>query len=385
MLELDNVYMMTGGKLKAANMQYNTCKSSYEITFDQNAEITKVDDTGEIEQQSYDLVPIASLENVEPSSYVDVIGVVKNVGEPGSITSKKSGRDLSKCELTIVDDSGADVQVTVWGERAMRAPQDFANNIVVAFRRARVSDYGGRTLSANGDGIIPNPKIPDANRVLNWWHAGGSTGGVTKSLSSSGGGGGARRYPKFEERKTIASIKKDNLGYNSADKPDWISFKGTISFIKSDRDGGAWYTACPNPEEPCKMRRKILPDPSSDGYYHCENCHQSYPNCIHRYIFSATVSDDTTTSWVSVFDDQAKQLLDGVTADDMHKLYSEDPEQSAYNGHFMKATFTDWIFTCKVKQEMYDNETRIKTSIHSIHPVDYAQEGRSLLNSILSM
>ncbi len=382
MLEVDNVYMMTGGKLKAANMQYNNCKSSYEITFDQNAEISKVDDTGEIQTQSYSIVPIASLENVQPGGYVDVIGVVKNVGVPGTILSKKSGRELSKCELTIADDSGADVQVTIWGERAMRAPQDFANNIVVAFRKARLSDYGGRTLSANGDGIIPNPKVPDTNRVLNWWRTGGSSGGMTKSLSTTGGGG-AGRFPKFEERKTIASIKNENLGYTNPEKPDWISFKGTISYIKSDREGGAWYTACPNPDDPCKMRRKILPDPSSDGYYHCEHCHQNYPNCVHRYIFPVIVSDDTSSSYLSVFDDQAKQLLDDVSADDMYKIYTGD--QDGYDGRFAKATFTDWIFTCKVKQEVYDGDMRVKTLVHSVHPVDYVKEAQSLLDSILSM
>merc|ERR1712045_1059947 len=75
-------------------------------------------------------------------------------------------------------------------------------------------------------------------------------------------------------------------------------------------------------------------------------------------FFSATVSDDTSSSWISVFDDQAKQLLDGITADDMHKIYTSD--ETMYDGHFAKATFTDWIFTCKVKQEMYDDQTRVK-------------------------
>jgi len=75
--------------------------------------------------------------------------------------------------------------------------------------------------------------------------------------------------------------------------------------------------------------------------------------------------------------------LDGVDANDLQKAYDEDNE--TYLGQFAKAQFTDWVFTCKVKQEFHQDEQRIKTSIQSIHPVDYAKEGRSMLNAILAM
>ena len=374
MLEVDCVYCLSGGRLKAANMQYNNCKSSYEITFDQNSEICKEDDTGEISQQNYDLVPIVSLENTEPGGFVDVMGVVKSVGEPGTIMSKKSGKELHKCELVIGDDSGADVSVTIWGERAKGAPTEFNGNPIVGFRRARVSDYGGRTLSASSDGIHCNPRSANADKLMNWWANGGSSG-ATKSLSSAGGGG-AKRFPKFEERKTIGAIKGENLGFTNAEKPDWISFKGTFSFIKSDKEGGAWYTSCPE--------TKVKMTPGTDGTFYCERCQRNYETCVYRYIFSATVSDDTSTSWVSLFDEQATELL-GISAKDLNEKFETETGQSEYDGYFAQANFTDWIFTCKVKQEMNQDEMRVKTILHSIHPVDYAKEGYSLLNSILAM
>ena len=187
MLEIDKVYSFSGGRLKVANMQYNTCKSSFEITFDQNSEIALDDYMGEINQQNYDLIRIAELETINPNEYVDLIGVVKAVGEPGTIVSKKSGKELSKCELTIGDDSGAEVACTVWGDRAMGAPQEFSNNPIVALCRARVSDYGGRTLSASGgNGINVNLRIPEVAHIQWWWQQGGDQAGV-KKLSSSGG------------------------------------------------------------------------------------------------------------------------------------------------------------------------------------------------------
>lgn len=381
MLECDRVYTFSGGKLKVANMQYNNCKSQFEITFDQNAEIHLQDDTGEITQQLYEFKQIADLESVEPGKFVDIIGIVKHVSEPSTIVSKKTGKELQKCELTIGDDSGAEVSCTVWGERAMNAPTEFADMPVVAFRRARVSDYGGRTLSASGgNGINVGPRIEEANRILKWWQQGGSSGGAVKKLTSSGGG--ANRFPEFDQRKTISAIKGERLGQTNQEKPDWISFKGSVSFIKSDREGGAWYPACPNADEPCKNRYKV--QQGSDGLYFCEKCQRSYDSCMYRFIFSATISDATATTWVSVFDDQAKVLFDGMTADELQSVY-DNGGQDEYDAVFNKAQFTDWVFTCKVKQEAIQDEMRVKTSIQSLHKMDYAKEGRSLLNSILAM
>lgn len=374
LLEVDKVYTFSGGKLKAANMQYNTCKSSFEITFDQNAEIHLENDTGDIVQQVFDLVPIGSLESVEPGKYVDIIGIVKHVGEPSTLMSKKTGKELEKCELTIADDSGAEVHCTVWGEKARNAPVEYANFPVVAMRKCRVSDYGGRTLSV-GTSVV-NPRIPEAQRVSNWWHKGGSQHQV-KSLTSSGGGG-AGRYPEFDQRKSVASIKSEHLGYN--EKPDYISFKGTVTFIKSDKEGGAWYQACPNAEEPCKNRYKV--SQGIDGTFHCERCGGTYNNCMHRFIFSAIVTDDTSSSWVSVFDDQARTLLN-TTADELQKV--KEVSEDDYDGEFIRANFTDWVFTCKVKNEMHQDEQRVKTSVQAFHPMDYAKEGRSIFNALMAM
>ena len=56
-----------------------------------------------------------------------------------------------------------------------------------------------------------------------------------------------------------------------------------------------------------------------------------------------------------------------------------------YSVLFAKASFMDWVFNCKVKQEILQEELRIKTTVYSMHPVDYAAEGKSLLTEILKM
>lgn len=373
-LEEGRVYTFSGGKLKVANMQYNTCKSQFEITFDQNSEI-QLDTSGDDIRDSYSFVKIAALENVEPQGFVDILAVVKHVGETTSIVSKKSGKELLKCELTVEDDSGAEVRLTMWGDTASTAQSKFGNGPIVAFKRARVSDYGGRTLS--GGSFEVNPNIPQAQQLRQWWAVHGNK---TASRSLSTTMGGNRGPEPFEQRKNVSSIKSEQMGYN--EKPDWLSFKATITFLKKDKQGddGAWYTACANSGEPCRNMYKATQ--TSDGNWHCDKCQQTSEKCVRRYIFSGTVADDTCTSWVSIFNEQAEVLLDGAKADDLYAHVANGDGRDIYDSTFAKATYSDWILKCKVKQELVGDEQRVKTSLVSLSPVDYAAESRSLLKAL---
>lgn len=374
-LEEDHVYTFSGGRLKVANMQWNRCKSQFEITFDQNSDI-QLDQGGQDDiRDSYEFVKIANIEQSQPNDYVDILGVVKNVGEAATILSKKSGKELTKCELTVEDDSGAEITVTMWGDTAQNAQTKFSGSPLVAFKRARVSDWGGRTLSAGGFSI--NPNIPEAHALSQWWQDNGGKSPV-RSLSS-GGGGGNRGPDPFDMRKNVNSIKSEQLGYN--EKPDYISFKATITFLKKDKQGdeGAWYTACFDSGDPCKNMYKATQ--TSDGNWHCDKCQKTFPDCVRRFIFSGTVADDTSTSWISVFNEQAELLFEGAKADDLYQKVIEGGRET-YESVFAKATYTEWIFKCKVKQEMVGDEQRIKTSLVSASPIDYAAESRNLLQAL---
>lgn len=376
LLQVGQVYRFTGGRLKVANMQWNSCKSNMEISFDQNAEIHLDNDAGDIARQAYNFIRIAQVEAVEAGKNVDILAIVKQVSEPVNLISKKSGQELVKCDLTIVDDSGVEITMTLWGDKARQAPFEYGNTPVVAFRRARVSDYGGKSLSG-GDSIEVNPDINEAQSLQQWWQTTGSTGASSRSLSVAAGGAG--RVESLAERKTIAAIKDESMGHGFG-KPDWITFKGTITFIKKDREGGAWYLACPNAEEPCKNRYKVTP--TAEQQYQCEKCGGVFPNCVRRWIFSATVEDDSGSTWVSFFNEQAEMLL-GATADEVNaKAYGDGYDQDAYESVFADAVLSEWIFKCKVKNELVNDESRVKTSVYALQPVDYLRESRDMLAEI---
>lgn len=374
-LEVGKVYTFSGGRLKVANMQYNTCKSQFEITFDQNSEIHLDASSGDEIRESYEFVKVAALEQTEPNGYVDILTVVKFVDEPQTILSKKSGKELLKCEITVEDDSGAEVRLTMWGEDATAAPTKLAGAPVVAFKRVRVSDYGGRSLSGGTYNIDPN--IPEAHALKRWWASNGGQS-QAKSLSSAGGNRGP---DPFDRRKSIASIKADQLGYG--DKADWLTFKATIMFLKKEKAGdeGAWYTACAMEGDPCKNMFKATQ--TSDGNWHCDKCQQTFPTCVRRFIFSGTVADDTCTTWVSVFNEQAEILFNNeAKADHLYEQLMNGDGRDLYDSTFMKATYTDWMIKCKVKQELVGDEQRVKTAISSMTPVDYAVESRNLLTAL---
>ena len=376
-IEEGKTYTFSGGRLKVANMQYNTCKSQFEITFDNNSEI-HLDEGGDTIEEQYEFTKISNLENMEPGAFVDILAVVKSVGDVSTIISKKSGKEMTKCELVVEDDSHADVRLTLWGKDAVNAPEIYQNGPVIAVKKCRLGDYGGRSLSGGKPAL--NPNIRETNELQQWWATNGNKT-QSKSLSSAGGGGGGR--DTFESRKEVCSIKQEHLGGN--EKPDYLSFKATFNFIKRERaggddGGGCWYTACANSGEPCKNMYKA--QQTSDGNWHCDKCQQTYPNCVRRFIVSACVADDTATSWVSLYNEQMEALLGGVTADELYQDINDSGSKDLYDSKFLTASFTEWILTCKVKQEVVGDENRTKTSVVRMSPVDYAQEAKNLLNAL---
>lgn len=373
LLHVGKTYRITGGRLKVANKQWNTCRSNFELTYDTNTEIHQVEDDPSIQQQ-YDFKKIADLESIEPNTFVDVLAVVKSVGDVANIVSKKSGNELTKCDLILADDSGTEVSMTLWGRQANSAAADYGGQPVVAIRKARVSDYNGKTLGSP-NGVVVNP--PMGQQLASWWQAQGSSM-AAKSLSTNGTGG---RMDAWSDRLSIRAITDQHMG-QSPDKADFLSFKAVISYVKTSKEGGAWYPACPNAGEPCKNRFKVTQ--TTDGQWFCDKCQQQYPAPVRRWIFSGVVEDGTSSTWVSFFNEQAETLL-GATADATYAAaYGMDGgfDQDAYDSAFASSLYSEWVFKCKVKTEFHNDENRVKTSVYNLAPVDFLQESKELLTAL---
>ena len=49
---------------------------------------------------------------------MDIIGVCKSAGDVATITSQKTGKELRKKDITLVDKSMSEINVTLWGGQA---------------------------------------------------------------------------------------------------------------------------------------------------------------------------------------------------------------------------------------------------------------------------
>ncbi|CAI5643317.1 unnamed protein product [Oreochromis niloticus] len=166
LVEQGKVYYISKATLKPANKQYTTLKNDYEMTLHAHSSIMPCDDNQSIPTVHCDFVPIAELENRDKDAIIDVIGICKSAEDVSRITTKNS-REVSKRALSIIDQTGKVVTVTLWGEEAENF--DGSTQPVVAIKGARLSDFGGRSLSALfSSTVMVNPDIPQAFRLRAW-------------------------------------------------------------------------------------------------------------------------------------------------------------------------------------------------------------------------
>ena len=186
MLQEDQVYTFSGGRIKMANRQYTSIDCDYEITFSPYSQIKHCGDDRSIRKMMFNFCPLAQLADTEPGTFcvfdfsclttfththtqkkiiytgtmVDVIGVVCSDGGVASLTTK-SGRDCVKRDLEIVDDSQHSIRVTLWGERAEKELAKYDQAPVIAFKGVKLGDYGGRSIGTYGSStIVANPEVP---------------------------------------------------------------------------------------------------------------------------------------------------------------------------------------------------------------------------------
>ncbi len=367
-LEQGRVYTFSNGRLKVAQKQFSSIRNEYEITFGADAEINEASDDGGIQKAVYSFKKINQLEETAPNATVDLIGVVKSFSPESTITAKKDGREVSKRELTIADDSGTEVRLTLWGNKASDNPEQWENHPIVAFKGIKVSDFNGRSLGTlPASQIAVQPDLPEAVALYEWWHSAGSTAAIT-SISAGGGGAGGGAG-SFENRKVLASIKEEGLGYG--EKPDYMDVKATVTYIKNDPD--PWYKSCTSAD--CK--RKVTEQLNS---YYCEKCQKSMSECAYRYILSLSATDGTGSAYFSCFD-EAAQLLLGKTAEELASFKSSDM-QARYDATFQEANFGTYVFRLRVKAEQVNDEQRIKNTVMSVRPLNLVQESRDMLTAI---
>ncbi|XP_061917975.1 replication protein A 70 kDa DNA-binding subunit [Entelurus aequoreus] len=363
LVEVGKVYYVSKGFLKVANKQYTSVKNDYEITLNGETSIVPCEDNCDVPVLQCDFISIADLEKTEKDAIVDVIGVCKSVDEVTRLTTK-TNREVSKRTLNLMDSSGKLVTLTLWGEDAEKF--DGSTQPVVAVKGAKVSDYGGRSLSASySSTMMINPDIPEAHKLRGWYDKDGHTIDGQSLSDMKGSGGGNTNW------KNLSDVKTEQLGHGQ--KADYYTCIATIVYLRKEN---CLYQACPSQD----CNKKVVDQ--QNGMFRCEKCDKEFPNFKYRLILSANISDYRDNQWVTCFQESAEAIL-GQNAAYLGQL--RDSNETAFDEIFQQANFNTFVFRNRVKLETYNDESRIKATVLDVKPVDHKDYCKRLIVNIRKM
>ncbi|KAK1925386.1 hypothetical protein DB88DRAFT_450919 [Papiliotrema laurentii] len=368
LLQEGKVFFITRARVNIAKKQYSNVNNEYELTFGNETEIEPCDDDS-VPKVKYNFVSIGDLGERQKDETCDVIGVVKEIYELGSVTSKATQKPFAKRDLQLVDQSGQAVRLTLWGKQAESFSED-QKEPIIAFKGVKVGDFGGRSLSMfSGATMAVEPDIPEAHSLRGWYEADGRNRAFTaySNQNAPKDGNAAQILP--DELKTLGQVKDEQLGMS--DKVDFFTTSATIAFIKSETFA---YPACANPDG---CNKKVVDDGSG---WLCEKCNLKFPQPIWRYILQINLMDHAGTLWVTAFNEVAEQVM-GVTANDLHKLKDEG-EDNKLNSYFQAAMGKTFTFQMTAKQDSYNDQPRVRYQCRRAAPPDYAADSAHLIQLI---
>lgn len=344
-IELNKVYMISQGIIKVANKKYSMNNSDYEILLDASSIVEEVENDNETPKYVFKFVKISDLE-IGPT-FVDVIGVVKEIYEIGSIVTKATGKEMNKRDIIVVDETG-NCRLTLWGSKS---EEEFEIGTVLCMKGVRVGQFNGGTVLSNvsSSQIFSNLNIEEAKALSLWYESEGKNLKIEK--------------PKRNlVTNFIIDIKEENIEFSHV--------LGTLLFIKEE---SILYMSCPSAN--CN-KKVILED---NGKFRCEKCNYLYPNCEYRYMFTMHIGDFTGQIWITAFNEAGNKLF-GISAEEFKEIQDENPGDALT---LLKNLInSEFIFKLKAKEEEYNGELRKKYQCFEVQPVDCQEETKKMLQVI---
>jgi replication factor A1 len=129
-------------------------------------------------------------------------------------------------------------------------------------------------------------------------------------------------------------------------------------------------------DRPCQ--KKVAQ--SANGDWLCDKCNIYLPKPSLRYVVTMRVNDHSGSNWFSCFNDVATELI-GHSADTL-AAWKENKNEAAFEQAFVNATFRQLKFRIRAKHETYMDETRVKFHVMNATPINFAEESRSLVDTI---
>ncbi|KAF8798141.1 replication factor-a protein [Phlegmacium glaucopus] len=365
-LEEGKVYYVSKARVNLAKKKFSNVNNDYELSFERNTEVEECHEVTNVPMIKYNFVPLNALQELNKESVCDVIGVVKEVSPLSEITSSKLNRQIPKRDLTLVDKSGFSVRMTLWGKQAEQ--YNVEDTPIIAFKGVKVGDFGGRSLSMFSSSTMQvNPDIEECFALRGWYDSSGSvqTFQVHSNIPGSSSAVGFNR----SDIRSLDEVKQ--AGYGMPDKPEYFSARATVMHIKADNIS---YPACPT----SGCNKKVI---EMGGSWRCEKCNQSFEAPEHRYIMSLAVADYSGQAWLQGFNEVGVAIFN-MTANEL--LAIKDRSLTEYNAIMHQANCNTYNFSCRAKQDTYNETTRIRYGISRIQPLNYKEEAMAMRDLLFS-
>jgi len=378
-LEVGKCFVFSRGSVKVANRQYNNCNHRYELTFDKEALVAGCGDDAEIKTHQFNFVDLMSLQKKTLPFKVDICGVVMAFKPAYKFTSQQ-GKELTKRELTMVDDTATSMDVTLWGDRANQPDSDFDNKPVIAMKGVLVKEWNnGRAGSLLQDGVMDlKPEGPEVTRIQSWWNTSGSSATISALSSERGAGGGGGKSSNLAELRAVVD--------NMPDKPETFTVVARLGVVQTSRQGQRQplsYMACSASRE----GSSLLCNKRVDETGRCPVC-GSVGKAVAKLNIRCRYADFSGSGWATTFHEAAQSLL-GKSADEIQKLEADagGEEGNSPIDDFLRQCYLSKPFqlTMRAKTDTYNGEARGQVTCVDARLVDQAENEKRMLGEIQQM
>ncbi|EDO08074.1 Replication factor-A C terminal domain family protein [Babesia bovis T2Bo] len=368
-LEKGKVYLFSKGNVELSNKKFNTTPHKYEITCHQDSQIDPVDDEGDIKmQRDHKLLTLRDIKSMPQVTQapVDLLCIANTVHPAVNITTR-AGKELPKRILSIVDNTGYEMDLVLWGDHAnMDGIEQMEGKAIIATKLAVKEWQGSRSCqsSQNSDVTLAtqeNIKDQDKLTQLESWFENAKANNET-----------------FKSLKTQAQAAKDN--YEETDIANLLT-KTKGSFILraklrkihwKNKEGSVrmWYQACP------MCSKKVVMDEDTNRYK-CIACSDISVEPVPRYIFSCNFMDATGKINAQITAENGEKLL-GKSAKELENM---DPDTLKRFCEF-DATLGEYKLSGYVRSNMYNGETRYQFTITRVEDMNYPAETAHMLDKM---
>ena len=391
-LKVGSIYKVSNATVRPVRKKFSSIANEFELHLDKDSIVIQLSDD-ELQGQTlpniqFSFVKIRDLRAALNGQFLDIVGIVFEIGALNQLTRKSTHKMVSKRDLLIVDDSCCCICITLWGKQAEEASNDeWSTFPVLAIKGAKVSEYNGKSISVTPTSLLQlNPDIPERCKLQSWFLDVGRTASFT-SLSSTlepslipkaDRDAASITTGSLEDRCVIRDMKDKELAFDG--RVEIGTFTAKIVYIKSD--GPIGYPACPGYLQkgaPCQ-KKVIHIGPSR---FRCERCARDYESPLSRYILSLIVADFSGQTWLTAFDEAACEILSDIPAKDL--MATKDSSVATYLKTLRNATYQQYVFQVRIKDQVYQGECKSRASIMSLASINFINETRIMLQWISSV